>query len=174
MLCYAVTCPPDAGACLQSLARLFGFGTGLAMLSANVSARPQQSSPAAVLHLRLLLSVLLSLFTDRTVSNAPLPDAWLRDYQDPVVLPDSMAGYSAIGPEPNDTDPMSSSTGSLRGRRSDSDVELLEKGSANGSRRGRGKKDVGFLGQASWISSVINLVNTSTVRYLYVRFWKAK
>ncbi|KAF1953445.1 vacuolar amino acid transporter-like protein 6 [Byssothecium circinans] len=54
-----------------------------------------------------------------------------------------MAGYSAIGPEPNDTDPMSSSTGSLRGRR-----------------RGRGKKDAGFLGQATWLSSVINLVNT--------------
>jgi amino acid permease len=55
-----------------------------------------------------------------------------------------MASYSAIGPEPEDTDPMSSSTGSLRGR----------------SRRGRGKKDLGFNGQASWISSVINLVNT--------------
>ncbi|KAF2634197.1 hypothetical protein P280DRAFT_474804 [Massarina eburnea CBS 473.64] len=54
-----------------------------------------------------------------------------------------MAGYSAIGTEPNEPDPMSSSTGSLRGRR-----------------RGRGKKDAGFQGQASWISSVINLVNT--------------
>ncbi|KAF2656434.1 hypothetical protein K491DRAFT_596931 [Lophiostoma macrostomum CBS 122681] len=54
-----------------------------------------------------------------------------------------MASYSAIGPEPEETDPMSSSTGSLRGRR-----------------RGRGKKDLGFTGQASWISSVINLVNT--------------
>jgi hypothetical protein len=29
-------------------------------------------------------------------------------------------------------------------------------------RRGRGKKDAGFHGQASWISSVINLANTST------------
>lgn len=38
---------------------------------------------------------------------------------------------------------MSSSTGSLRGRR-----------------RGRGKKDAGYHGQASWISSVINLANT--------------
>lgn len=28
-------------------------------------------------------------------------------------------------------------------------------------RRGRGKKDVGFNGQATWASSVINLVNTS-------------
>ncbi|KAF2175759.1 hypothetical protein K469DRAFT_756014 [Zopfia rhizophila CBS 207.26] len=54
-----------------------------------------------------------------------------------------MAGYSAIGPEPDDTDLMSTSTGSLRGRR-----------------RGRGKKDIGFAGQATWISSVINLVNT--------------
>ncbi|KAF1979072.1 hypothetical protein BU23DRAFT_524772 [Bimuria novae-zelandiae CBS 107.79] len=54
-----------------------------------------------------------------------------------------MAGYSAIGPEPNDTDPMSSSTGSLRGRR-----------------RGRGKTLSGHQGQASWVSSVINLVNT--------------
>ncbi|CAI6308735.1 unnamed protein product [Periconia digitata] len=55
-----------------------------------------------------------------------------------------MATYSAIGAEPNETsDPMSSSTGSLRGRR-----------------RGRGKLDAGNHGQASWISSVINLVNT--------------
>ncbi|ORY17242.1 transmembrane amino acid transporter protein-domain-containing protein [Clohesyomyces aquaticus] len=54
-----------------------------------------------------------------------------------------MASYSAIGPEPDDTEPMTASTGSLRGRR-----------------RGRGKKDVGYSGQATWISSVINLVNT--------------
>ncbi|KAF2469491.1 uncharacterized protein BDR25DRAFT_304551 [Lindgomyces ingoldianus] len=54
-----------------------------------------------------------------------------------------MASYSAIGPEPDDTDPLSTSTGSLRGRR-----------------RGRGKKDIGYTGQASWISSVINIVNT--------------
>ncbi|KAI4931117.1 hypothetical protein J4E85_003706 [Alternaria conjuncta] len=54
-----------------------------------------------------------------------------------------MASYSAIGPEPTDADPMTSSTGSLRGRR-----------------RGRGKQDVGFKGQATWISSVINLANT--------------
>ncbi|UPX10583.1 uncharacterized protein EKO05_0001234 [Ascochyta rabiei] len=53
-----------------------------------------------------------------------------------------MANYSAIASEPHD-DPMSASTGSLRGRR-----------------RGRGKKDVGHRGQASWISSVINLANT--------------
>lgn len=33
---------------------------------------------------------------------------------------------------------------------------------ANDYRRGRGKKDVGHQGQASWISSVINLANTST------------
>jgi len=38
---------------------------------------------------------------------------------------------------------MTSSTGSLRGRR-----------------RGRGKQDAGFHGQATWISSVINLANT--------------
>ncbi|KAF2259400.1 hypothetical protein CC78DRAFT_537111 [Lojkania enalia] len=54
-----------------------------------------------------------------------------------------MASYAAIGPEPDDAEPMSSSTGSLRGRR-----------------RGRGKKDIGYSGQASWASSVINLVNT--------------
>ncbi|CAN9440976.1 unnamed protein product [Alternaria alternata] len=54
-----------------------------------------------------------------------------------------MASYSAIGPEPTEADPMTSSTGSLRGRR-----------------RGRGKQDVGFKGQATWISSVINLANT--------------
>ncbi|CAO2654088.1 Nn.00g108210.m01.CDS01 [Neocucurbitaria sp. VM-36] len=54
-----------------------------------------------------------------------------------------MATYSAISPEPTEADPMSSSTGSLRGRR-----------------RGRGKKDAGFQGQATWISSVINLANT--------------
>lgn len=54
-----------------------------------------------------------------------------------------MATYSAIGPEPVEADPMSSSTGSLRGRR-----------------RGRGKQDAGFHGQATWISSVINLANT--------------
>ncbi|KAF2279610.1 vacuolar amino acid transporter-like protein 6 [Westerdykella ornata] len=54
-----------------------------------------------------------------------------------------MASYAAIGSEPDSADPMSSSTGSLRGRR-----------------RGRGKKDIGHVGQASWISSVINLLNT--------------
>ena len=54
-----------------------------------------------------------------------------------------MATYSAIGQEPPEPDLMSSSTGSLRGRR-----------------RGRGKKDAGFHGQASWISSVIHLANT--------------
>ncbi|KAF1945589.1 hypothetical protein EJ02DRAFT_337954 [Clathrospora elynae] len=54
-----------------------------------------------------------------------------------------MATYSAIDPEPTEGDPMSSSTGSLRGRR-----------------RGRGKQDVGSHGQATWISSVINLANT--------------
>ncbi|KAF2134708.1 hypothetical protein P153DRAFT_362451 [Dothidotthia symphoricarpi CBS 119687] len=54
-----------------------------------------------------------------------------------------MASYSAIASEPQDADPMSSSTGSLRGRR-----------------RGRGKNDSRSQGQASWISSVINLANT--------------
>ncbi|KAH7551193.1 hypothetical protein BM1_10067 [Bipolaris maydis] len=54
-----------------------------------------------------------------------------------------MATYSAISHEPADEDPMSSSIGSLRGRR-----------------RGRGKHDVGFKGEATWISSVINLANT--------------
>lgn len=55
-----------------------------------------------------------------------------------------MANYSAIAADPSDYDPMSASTGSLLGER----------------RRGRGKKDVGHHGQASWISSVINLANT--------------
>ncbi|KAJ4984452.1 transmembrane amino acid transporter [Stagonosporopsis vannaccii] len=50
-----------------------------------------------------------------------------------------MANYSAIA----DHDPMAASTESLRGRR-----------------RGRGKHDAGHHGQASWISSVINLANT--------------
>jgi len=54
-----------------------------------------------------------------------------------------MASYSAISPEPIEADAMTSSTGSLRGRR-----------------RGRGKQDPGFHGQATWISSVINLANT--------------
>ncbi|KAL6705671.1 hypothetical protein ACN47E_006460 [Coniothyrium glycines] len=53
-----------------------------------------------------------------------------------------MATYSAIGPEPAEPDFMSSSTGSLGTRR-----------------RGRGKKDASH-GQATWISSVINLANT--------------
>ncbi|KAJ4367811.1 hypothetical protein N0V86_009647 [Didymella sp. IMI 355093] len=52
-----------------------------------------------------------------------------------------MANYSAI---PNDPQDMSTSTDSL----------------LRGRRRGRGKKDVGHHGQASWISSVINLANT--------------
>ena len=55
-----------------------------------------------------------------------------------------MASYSAISAaEPDDCDPMSASTGSLRGRRPR-----------------RGKKDAGYTGQASWISSVINILNT--------------
>lgn len=53
------------------------------------------------------------------------------------------ASYSAIGQERTEADPMSSSFGSLGGRR-----------------RGRGKRDVGYPGQATWISSVINLANT--------------
>ncbi|KAF3045762.1 hypothetical protein E8E11_002976 [Didymella keratinophila] len=52
-----------------------------------------------------------------------------------------MANYSAIPNEPQD---MSASTDSL----------------LRGRRRGRGKKDVGHTGTASWISSVINLANT--------------
>ncbi len=32
---------------------------------------------------------------------------------------------------------------------------------ANRQRSARGRKEVGMIGQASWISSVINLVNTS-------------
>ncbi|EDU41619.1 vacuolar amino acid transporter 6 protein [Pyrenophora tritici-repentis] len=54
-----------------------------------------------------------------------------------------MASYSAIGPEPTEADSMTSSTGSLGGRR-----------------KGRGKQDAGFHGEATWISSVINLANT--------------
>ncbi|KAI9812275.1 MAG: hypothetical protein M1827_004723 [Pycnora praestabilis] len=45
----------------------------------------------------------------------------------------------------------------------DSDGRPLTASSSSRSRRGRfnrGKKDVGIVGQASWISSVINLVNT--------------
>jgi amino acid permease len=52
-----------------------------------------------------------------------------------------MANYSAIPADPL-PDPMTASTGSLRGRR-----------------RGRGK-DAGFHGHATWLSSVINLANT--------------
>jgi amino acid permease len=54
-----------------------------------------------------------------------------------------MASYSAITAEGDAPDPMSSSTGSLRGRR-----------------RGRGKQDNGHVGLATWGSSVINLMNT--------------
>ncbi|CBY02436.1 hypothetical protein IAQ61_007029 [Plenodomus lingam] len=53
------------------------------------------------------------------------------------------SSYSAISPEPIEADPMASSFGSLSGRR-----------------RGRGKRQLGYLGQATWISSVINLANT--------------
>jgi hypothetical protein len=38
---------------------------------------------------------------------------------------------------------------------------------ADWNRRGRGKKDAGFQGHASWISSVINLANTSTIQMQY-------
>lgn len=75
-----------------------------------------------------------------------------------------MATYSAIGPEPTEADPMSSSTGSLRGRRlGHSEYEQLQ-AETDPYRRGRGKKDAGAHGQATWISSVINLANTSTIR----------
>ncbi|KAJ8105217.1 hypothetical protein OPT61_g10313 [Boeremia exigua] len=64
-----------------------------------------------------------------------------------VTLTESMATYAAIAAHDpdHDHDAMAASTESLRGRR-----------------RGRGKHDAGHQGQASWISSVINLANTST------------
>ena len=73
-----------------------------------------------------------------------------------------MASYAAINTEPDDTDPMTASTGSLRGRRLVQDVGTRETELTH-RRSHRGKKDVGFVGQASWISSVINLVNTSMI-----------
>ncbi|KAF2743297.1 vacuolar amino acid transporter-like protein 6 [Sporormia fimetaria CBS 119925] len=54
-----------------------------------------------------------------------------------------MASYAPVATDMDPVDPMSSSTGSVRGRR-----------------RGRGKSDIGHTGQASWISCVINLANT--------------
>lgn len=53
------------------------------------------------------------------------------------------AHYSAIGADPSDHEARPASAASVRGRRGR-----------------RGGKDVGFIGQASWASSVINLVNT--------------
>ncbi|KAK8230634.1 transmembrane amino acid transporter protein-domain-containing protein [Phyllosticta capitalensis] len=53
------------------------------------------------------------------------------------------AHYSAIGADPSDHEARPASAASFRGRRGR-----------------RGGKDVGFVGQASWVSSVINLVNT--------------
>ncbi|KAF2398081.1 vacuolar amino acid transporter-like protein 6 [Trichodelitschia bisporula] len=54
-----------------------------------------------------------------------------------------MASYSAINQEAEDHDGRSENLSIPRGRRTR-----------------RGKKEVGIIGQASWISSVINLVNT--------------
>ena len=36
-------------------------------------------------------------------------------------------------------------------------------------RSARGRKEVGVIGQASWISSIINLVNTST----HSKYWRS-
>ena len=35
-------------------------------------------------------------------------------------------------------------------------------------RSARGRKEVGVIGQASWLSSIINLVNTS----MHIKYWK--
>ncbi len=35
-------------------------------------------------------------------------------------------------------------------------------------RQARGRKDVGYVGQAGWASSVINLVNTSMLFPIYI------
>jgi len=54
-----------------------------------------------------------------------------------------MTTYSAINPEPDDHEGRPASAASSRG-----------------GRPRRGRKDTGVIGQASWISSVINLLNT--------------
>jgi hypothetical protein len=81
-----------------------------------------------------------------------------------------MATYSAIDQEPAEADHMSSSTGSLRGRRSEAS-RWNPWHVTDSNRRGRGKKDSGFQGQATWISSVINLANTSTFRTITSRMY---
>jgi hypothetical protein len=72
-----------------------------------------------------------------------------------------MATYSAISQQAPEDDGMPPNNGSGPGRRFaqriggyDSVLTL--------TRTRKGRKEVGFVGQASWVSSVVNLVNTST------------
>jgi len=75
----------------------------------------------------------------------------------------SSANYSAITSEPSDMDHRPASAASSRSGRH-APKRLLRKTDLTNldfSTPPRRKKEVGVVGNASWISSVINLVNTS-------------
>lgn len=77
-----------------------------------------------------------------------------------------MPAYHAINgdAERNDGRP-SSANSSHRGSRYARQTITLYSNIANDQdrpRSARGRKEVGVIGQASWLSSIINLVNTST------------
>jgi len=71
------------------------------------------------------------------------------------------ASYSAISQHVPDEDGPPPGNGSAAGRRLVNRIDGYE-GVLSPIRTRRGKKEVGVVGQASWISSVVNLVNTST------------
>lgn len=80
----------------------------------------------------------------------------------------TMASYAAINPGPSEHEDRPASAASHRGRRSVSVLPLrCTSCLANTCARSRhGKRDVGITGQATWASSVINLVNTSAHLFL--------
>ena len=75
-----------------------------------------------------------------------------------------MALYSPVSGDAERSDGRpSSANSSQRGSRYGLDVIGVQEAADDYSRpkSARGRKEVGMIGQASWISSVINLVNTS-------------
>jgi hypothetical protein len=84
-----------------------------------------------------------------------------------------MVSYSAIGDGSANGNVPTSREGSEtgRGRRSVGPFAMTKFFSKifPTSRRRRSFKDTGFAGEASWMSSNINLINTSMPSYLYLQ-----
>ncbi len=72
-----------------------------------------------------------------------------------------MPAYHAINGDTEHSPGRPASADSSRSRYALQCTSNMSRLTANRQRSARGRKEVGMIGQASWISSVINLVNTS-------------